>query len=149
MLKQKIADDLKQAMLSGDKAKVELLGMLKSAILYKEVADGTRESGLSDDQIIDVLSKESKKRNEAAQMYKTAGDDDRANKELSEKQLIDGYLPEQMSDGDLEKLVSEVIEEVNPDGIKDMGKVIGAVKSRAGNLAEGSKIASFVKQKLS
>lgn len=149
MLKQKIADDLKQAMLSGDKDKVELLGMLKSAILYKEVADGTREEGLSEDKIIDVLSKEAKKRSEAAQMYIAAGDKERASKELAEKELIDIYLPEQMSDEDLEKLVDEVIEQVNPDGLKDMGKVIGGVKSKAGNLAEGSKIASLVKQKLS
>ncbi len=78
MLKQKLADDLKQAMLAGDKQKAELLNMLKSAVLYKEVELGAREAGLTDEQVQDVLAKEAKKRAEAATMYKDAGDAERA-----------------------------------------------------------------------
>lgn len=149
MLKDKLQDDLKQAMLSGDKSRAELLGMLKSAVLYKEVELGVRDSGLTDDQIVEVLAKEAKKRQEAAGMYKSAGDEERANKELSEVEVIQNYLPEQMGDEELESIVDEVMAELNPEGIKDMGRVIGGVKSSVGNSADGAKIAQMVKQKLS
>lgn len=148
MLKQQITDDLKQAMLAGDKPKAELINMLKSAILYKEVELGVREAGLNDDQIIDVLTKEAKKRQEAADMYKSAGDNEREQKELSEKTVIMAYLPEQMSDEELEALVNDVVADLNPEGLKDMGRVIGAVKTKAGASADGSKIAQLVKDRL-
>ncbi len=148
MLKDKIAADLKQAMLSGDKSRVELLGMLKSAILYKEVELGTRDEGLSDDQIIDVLSKEAKKRQEAAEMYKNAGEESRAEKEISEKDVISIYLPEQMSEEELSSVVDSAVSELKPEGLKDMGRVIGAVKEKVGNKADGSLIAQLVKSKL-
>lgn len=149
MLKQQIADDLKQAMLSGDKQKAELLNMLKSAVLYKEVELGVREQGLTDEQIVDVLAKEAKKRQEAADLYKSAGDSEREQKELSEKETIQTYLPEQMSEDELSALVEAVISDVKPEGIKDMGRVIGAVKAKAGNTADGAMIAQLVKAKLS
>jgi len=149
MLKQKLADDLKQAMLAGDKQKAELLNMLKSAVLYKEVELGAREAGLTDEQVQDVLAKEAKKRAEAAAMYKDAGDEERASKEQSEQDVIEAYLPEKMSEEELQKIVDEVCEQVKPEGMKDMGKVIGAVKGKVGNQADGSLIASIVKAKLS
>lgn len=148
MLKQKLADDLKQAMLAGDKPKAELLNMLKSAVLYKEVELGVRDTGLTDDQIVDVLTKEAKKRQEAADMYKNAGDEERASKEAGEKELIAGYLPEQMSEAELAEVVSAKVTEIKPEGMKDMGKVIGAVKSEVGNKADGAVIAKLVKGSL-
>ncbi len=148
MLKQQIADDLKQAMLAGDKPKAELLNMLKSAVLYKEVELGVREQGLTDQQIVDVLSKEAKKRQEAADMYTAAGDSERASKELGEKQIIQAYLPAQMDEQELTILVEEVIADVKPEGMKDMGRVIGAVKAKAGNAADGALIAKLVKDRL-
>lgn len=148
MLKQKIADDLKQAMLAGDKQKAELLNMLKSAILYKEVELGVRDTGLDDNQIVEVLAKEAKKRQEAADMYKTANDSTRAQKELSEKELIGTYLPEQMSEAELTKIIEEQIGALKPAGMQDMGKVIGAVKAKIGNQADGAVIAKLVKDRL-
>jgi uncharacterized protein YqeY len=148
MLKAQLTDDLKQAMLSGDKPRAELLNMLKSAILYKEVEMGSREVGLEDTQIIEVLRKEAKKRQEAADMYAQAGDSERQQKELSEKQIIDMYLPAQMSEEDLLPIVTTIVEELKPEGMKDMGRVIGAVKAKAPT-ADGSMVAQLVKQKLS
>ena len=148
MLKQRIADDLKQAMLSGDKQKAELLGMLKSAILYKEVELGVRETGLDDNQIIDVFTKEAKKRQEAAELYAKAGDEERAQKERSEKEVINTYLPEQASEADIVIAVEEAISNLRPNGLQDMGKVIGAVKSKLGARADGGVIAKIVKEKL-
>ncbi len=149
MIKELLSTNLKQAMISGDKSRVELINMLKSAILYKEVELGVREAGLTDDQIIEVLSKEAKKRQEAADLYGKAGDGEREQKELKEKEIITEYLPEQVSDEVIEATVDEIISTIKPEGMKDMGKVIGAVKSKLGNQADGSKIALLVKQKLS
>ena len=149
MLKQLIEDDLKSAMLSGNSDVTEALKMLKAAILNKEVELGIRDSGLSDDQVIDLLSKEAKKRLESSTVYANAGREDQANGEKAEYELIQKYLPEQMSEQDLKVLVSQTIGDMGQVTIKDMGRVIGAVKSKAGASADGGKIAELVKQQLS
>ena len=92
MLKDKIDSDLKTAMLSGDKTRVEILKMLKTAILYKEVELNLREEGLSDEQTIDVLSKEAKKRLDAADMYEKAGNNEKAQAERDEQLVVSEYL---------------------------------------------------------
>jgi len=148
-VKEQIDKDLKEALLAGDKPKVETLRGIKAAILNEEVAQNTRDSGLSDDQIQNILAKESKKRQEAADLYKQGGSPDRADAELAEKGIIDSYLPEQMSEEDIAKLADEAITATSASGIQDMGKVIGAVKAKAGNSADGSVIARVVKEKLS
>jgi uncharacterized protein YqeY len=148
-VKEQIDKDLKEALLAGDKPKVETLRGIKAAILNEEVAQNTRDSGLSDDQIQNILAKESKKRQEAADLYKQGGSPDRADAELAEKGIIDSYLPEQMSEEDIAKLADEAITATSASGIQDMGKVIGAVKAKAGNSADGSVIARIVKEKLS
>ena len=148
-MKEQIDKDLKEALLAGDKPKVETLRGIKAAILNEEVAQNTRDSGLSDDQIQNILAKESKKRQEAADLYKQGGSPDRADAELAEKGIIDSYLPEQMSEEDIAKLADEAITATSASGIQDMGKVIGAVKAKAGSSADGSVIARIVKEKLS
>lgn len=148
MLKQRIEDDLKAAMLSGDSATVSTLKMIKSAILYKEVALSVRDTGLTDDQVIDVLSKEAKKRLEASTMYADAGRAEQSANEVSEYNLIQQYLPAQMSDDELAKVVDSVIADFSAVTMQDMGKVIGAVKSKVGATADGAKVATIVKQKL-
>ncbi len=149
MLKQLIEDDLKSAMLSGNSDVTEALKMIKAAILNKEVELGVRDSGLGDDQVIDLLSKEAKKRLESSIVYADAGRDDQAKGEKAEYELIQKYLPEQMSEEDLDALVSQTIADMGEVTIKDMGKVIGTVKSKAGTTADGGKIAELVKKHLS
>lgn len=148
-LKDRIQADLKAAMLSGDKTRVSALNMLKGAILNQEIADGTRDTGLTDEQVIVVLTKEAKRRIDAAEMYQKAGREEQAAAELFEKTVIETYLPAQMSDTELSDTVDTIIAQVKPEGLKDMGKVIGAVKAKVGNTADGGRIASFVKEKLS
>ncbi len=148
-MKEQIDKDLKEALLAGDKPKVETLRGIKAAILNEEVAQNARDSGLSDDQIQNILAKESKRRQEAADLYKQGGSPDRADAELAEKGIIDSYLPEQMSEEDIAKLADDAISATSASGIQDMGKVIGAVKAKAGNSADGSVIARVVKEKLS
>lgn len=149
MLKAKIEANLKTAMLSGDTAVVGTLKMLKSAILYKEVELGSRDQGLSDDQVIDVLSKEAKKRLEASQMYKDAGREDQSKAEQVEYDIIAKYLPKQLTDDEIGAIVEAAVASVDGASLQDMGRIIGTVKAKVGATADGSRIAAIVKEKLS
>ncbi len=149
MLKQQLQDDVKAAMLAGDALRVETLRGLKSVILYAEVAAKKREGdGISDEEIVTLFAKESKKRTESAELYVKGGAQEKADKELAEKAIIDAYLPEQLSEADLAKLIDEVIAEQGAEGMQAMGKVIGAVKAKTGNSADGALVAKLVKERL-
>jgi adenylate kinase family enzyme len=91
--------------------------------------------------VLKVFAKESKKRQESAEMYKQGGSDDRVQAELAEKAIIDAYLPEQLSEEDIKQIVEEVITTTGASSMADMGKVIGGVKAKAGASAEGAIIA--------
>ena len=147
-MKDKLAQDLKAAMLARDSFLVDTLKGLKAAILNQEIASGKRESGLSDEEIETLLAKESKKREEAAGLYEQGGNVEMADKERREKAVIQAYLPKQLSEEEISQLVEEAIEQTGASEAKDMGKVIGAVKAKAGNSAEGSLIAKIAKSKL-
>jgi uncharacterized protein YqeY len=148
MLKQQIEQDLKQALLSGDKDRVLTLRSLKSVILYAEVAKGVRGEGLPDDEITALFTKEVKKRQESADLYTQGGAEDRAAKELAEKKIIEIYLPEQLSEEKLAKIIDAAIAETSAEDMSGMGKVIGLVKQKAGATADGSRIAQMVKERL-
>lgn len=146
MLKATIDKDLKAAMLSGDKRLVEVLRGLKSAILYKEVADGKREVGLSDEEIVSVFKKEQKSRRDAIALYEQAQETARADEEKYQLDVIATYMPEELSEEAITALFLEVketlgIEQVEP---KDMGRIIGAIKAKASN-ADGALVAKVVK----
>ncbi len=148
MIKQQLNDDVKAAMLAGDKARLETLRGLKSVILYAEVAAGKREEGLSDDEVQALFAKEAKKRQESADLYEQGGSPERAEKERTEKTIIEGYLPEQLSEADVSSIIDEIIAEQHATDLQAMGQVIGAVKQRVGNTADGALIARLVKEKL-
>jgi len=148
MLKQRLEQDLKQALLSGDKERALVLRSLKSVILYAEVSKGARDAGLPDDEIVALLTKEAKKRQESADLYVRGNSQDRADKELAEKKIIEAYLPQQLSDDELSAIIDEVVTETGAQGMSAMGQVIGAVKQKAGASADGSRIAQMVKEKL-
>lgn len=147
-MQEQIEKDLKEAMLAGDKAKAETLRGIKSALLNESINLGARETGLSDEQIQKILAKESKKRQEAADLYKQGGSQERTSAELAEKTIIDAYLPEQLGEEEISKLADEAIAATGAAGMQDMGKVIGAVKVKAGNSADGAIIAKIVKERL-
>jgi uncharacterized protein YqeY len=148
-MQEQIDQDLKQALLGGDKAKAETLRGLKSALLNEAIAQNARDSGLSDEQTQKVLARESKKRQEAADLYKQGGSAERAAAELAEKTTIDAYLPEQLSEAEIAKLVDEEINKAGSPGPQDMGRIIGAVRGRTAGQADGALIAKLVKEKLS
>lgn len=148
MLKQQLEQDVKKALLAGDKELAMTLRSLKSVILYAEVAKGAREAGLGDEEIMALFSKEAKKRQESADLYKKGGDESRAAAELAEKAIIEAYLPKQLSDEELAAIVDEVVTELGVSGPQAMGQVIGQVKQKSANQADGARIAQLVKQRL-
>lgn len=147
-MQEQIEKDLKQALLSGDKAKAETLRGIKSALLNEAISAGARDRDLSDDQIRRILARESKKRSEAAELYKQGGAADRASAELAEKAIIDSYLPKQMSETEIAKIIDEEITIAGSPTMQDMGRIIGAVRVRTGSRADGAVIAKLVKDKL-
>lgn len=147
-LEQQIDQDLKAALIKGDKLRVETLRGLKSTVLYAKVAAGTRETAMTDEQILPLLAKEAKKRQESIDLYMQGGDDARADKERAEKAIIAEYLPQQLSEAELEKIVDDVIAQNGAEGMAAMGKIIGKVKQQTEGAADGAVIAKIVKQKL-
>ncbi len=148
MLKARIDQDLKTALLAGDKVLATTLRGLKSAILYVEVAKGLREQGLHDDEIVSLLAKELKKRQESADLYKQGGNQERAEAELAEKKVIESYLPAQLSDEELIAIIDNALKETDAAGPSAMGQVIGLVKQKTAGKADGSRIAQLVKERL-
>ena len=149
MLEQQIEQDLKAALLEGDRVKAETLRGLKSALLYAKVEKGKRDSGLSKDEEVAVLAKESKKRAESADLYQKGGSADRAETELTEKAFIDKYLPEQLSEAELKPIVEQVIKDLGVTDMSGMGQVIAVVKQKTAGSADGGIIAKAVKENLS
>lgn len=147
-LKQDIEADLKTAMLAGDKTLVTTLRGIKSAILNTEIARGLREQGLPDADIVELLAKEAKKRQESADLYVQGGSQDRADAELLEKQVIEKYLPTQLTEDEIKAAIDQVVTSLGEASSQQMGQVIGTVKARLGAAADGATIARLVRERL-
>ena len=147
-LKDTINADLKTAMIARDTVRTQTLQGLKAAVLNEEVAKKVRDEGLDDASIEQIIAREVKKRDEAANLYDQGGNAESAAKERTEKEILAVYLPKQLSEAELSELVATVVETMQPEGMKDMGKVIGAVKAQVGNAGDGALIAKLVKEKL-
>jgi uncharacterized protein YqeY len=147
-LKDQLTADLKIAMLAKDADKVSVLRGLKGAILNEEVAKGIRDSGLPDEQIIALFQKEAKKRQESADLFAQGGNQQKADAELSEKKMIEEYLPAQLSEDDINKLIDAIVAE-NGDVTKEtMGATIAAIKVRSGGAADGATTARLVRERI-
>ncbi len=146
-IKLKIDQDLKTALLAGKRQEVDVLKGLKTALQYAAVDQGNRKD-LSEDEILAVFKRELKKRIESAELYKKAGSEERATKEEAEKEIIARYLPEELSDDELSKVIDEVMEKMGSVTPQQMGQVIGAVKQATKGAADGGRIASMVKERL-
>ena len=150
MIKQSIDQDLKSAMLSGDKPMASALRNLKSAILNAEIAANKRDEGIPENEVVSLLQKEMKKRNEAAQLYEQGGNAQSAADERYEAEVIQKYLPAQLSEEDIKVLIEQAVGELDGEAnMQAMGKVIGAVKAKSGGAADGALIAQLVKARLS
>lgn len=147
-LKDTIQNDTKAALLSGNRFVGDTLRNLKAAILDEEVATGKREEGLSDSEIEKIIAREVKKRNESIAVYKQNGREDLADNERKEAEVLVKYLPEQLSEDELSKIIDVKISDLGVSGPQAMGQVIGAVKQQVGTSADGALIAKLVKEKL-
>lgn len=148
-LKSQLNDDLKTALLGGDRFRAEVLRGLKAVILNEEVAKGLRDEGLEDSVIEQLIAKEVKKRHDSAQQYDAADRPELSEAERAEAVILKAYLPEQLSEADIKKVVDQTISALGVSGPQAMGQVMGAVKGKLGTSADGATIARLVKQALS
>lgn len=148
MLEQKIEQDLKVALLGHDTLSVNTLRSLKSVILGFKVDNGKRESGVTDEEILPLLSKEAKKRQESADLYVQGANMPRAESELAEKAIIEKYLPAKLTEDQVTAIVVDEIKKNDSADKSSMGSVIQAVKNRTNGAADGALIAHIVKDKL-
>ena len=149
-LKDQLKADLTASMKARNEVETSTLRMTLAAIMNAEVA-GDEAKELTNEQVQAVVSAEAKKRAESADIYKEAGRVDAEAAERAELAILERYLPAQMSDGDLEKIVEEQIAVAASSGLtgpKAMGAVVKAVRTQAGSGADGAKIANLVKSKL-
>ena len=146
-LKQKLQSDLNDAIKSRNTLVAETIRMVLAAITNEEVA-GKEKKELSDAEVITVLTREAKKRREAAEAFEQGGRADKAATERAEGEVIAGYLPEQLSEAEIKKLIEETISAVGASGPADMGKVMGALKAKVAGKADGAMVSSLVKAAL-
>jgi len=149
MIEDRLNQDLKTALLAGDKTTATTLRGLKSALLYAKIASVSRERPMTDPEAIAVLQKEAKKRQESADLYRQGGNAERADAELQEKTIIEKYLPAQLTEIEITKLVDEAIAALGAQGMAAMGAVIAQVKERSAGSADGALIARIAKERLS
>lgn len=149
-LKTQISQDIKSAMKAKDKIRLETLRSIKKVILDKETT--VRPSGqeeLTTEQELEVLTQLAKQRKDSVSQYQNAGRQDLADKESQELAILEEYLPQQLSEADIEAVVDEVIAQVGAASPKDMGKVMGPTMKQLKGRADGSQVQAIVKAKLS
>ncbi len=147
-LNETIQNDMKAALLGGDRFVADTLRGLKAAILNEEVATGKRDEGLEDAEIEKIITREVKKRAEAAKLYRDNGRDELAEPEEREAEVLQQYLPEQASEDEIRAATDTAIAELGVSGPQAMGQVIGKVKGQFGSSADGGTIARIVKEQL-
>lgn len=149
MLKQKLQEELKQSMLAKDVLKTSVLRLLLSAINYFEIQKGGAGYEATDEDVITVIQKEAKQRRDSIEQFTAAGRQELAEKETKELKILQTYLPQQMEEEEIKKLVTEAIKEISASSIQDMGKVMGALMPKVKGKADGGLVSKIVKEKLS
>jgi uncharacterized protein YqeY len=147
-LKERIDDDIKKAMLSKNKGELEALRGIKSMILLAETEKGSTGE-LTSDAEARLLMKAAKQRRESADIFLAQSRQDLADRELFQLEIINRYLPQQLSEADLRKELERIIGEIGASGPQDMGKVMGAATKQLAGRAEGKVISAMVKELLS
>lgn len=146
MLKEKLLEDLKNCMKDKNVVRKNVVQMVRAAILQVEK---DKQITLDDNQIIEIIAKESKKRKDSLVDYEKSGREDLINEIKEEISVLAEYLPKQLSAEEVEQIVAEVIKEENVTSMKDMGKVMKAAKEKIGAASDGKTINEAVKKLLS
>lgn len=145
-LKTRINDDVKTAMREKDKARLATLRLITAAIKQKEVDERTE---LNDEQVVAILEKMLKQRKDSIEQFEKAGRDELAAQEKSEVEIIQAYMPEQLSDEEIETLIKEAITATGAESMKDMGKVMGQLKAKLAGRADMGAVSGKIKALLS
>jgi uncharacterized protein YqeY len=143
-LQIKISDDLRAALKQGEAEKVSVLRLLQAALKNAEIEKGKRESGLSDEEVLEIVQKETKKRHDAIDLYRKGGRPELAEKEESEAALLKAYLPAELSSEELNAIVADVLK----SGETNAGKVMGAVMAKVKGRADGTMVRKMVEDLL-
>ena len=144
-LKKKITDDMKTAMKARDKDRLKVVRMILAAVKQVEVDTRTE---LDDTAVLGVLEKMVKQRRDSVEQFRQGGRDDLADNELAEITVLETYLPEQLDEAEIDALIDEAIQSTGADGMRDMGKVMGVIKSKAAGRADMGVIGGKVKARL-
>ena len=144
-LLDRLNHDLSEAVKNRDDVSVSTLRFLLSGIHNQKIAKG---SDLTDEEITAEIAKNAKRHKESIEAFSAGGRDDLVEKETAELEVLTKYLPQMLSDREMEKMVDEAISAVGAGTISDMGRVVGAVMSSAGARADGAKVAEIVRSKL-
>ncbi|MBW4488056.1 MAG: GatB/YqeY domain-containing protein [Trichocoleus desertorum ATA4-8-CV12] len=148
-LKDRIGEDIKAAMKSKEKVRLETIRSIKKALLEKEVSlRPTGQTELTEAQEMELVLQQAKQRRDSIEQYQQAGRTDLAEQEAQELAILETYLPTQLSDDELSQAIDEIITEVGATSPKDLGKVMGAAMQRLKGQADGKKIQELVKAKL-
>ena len=147
-LENQINEDIKEAMRAKDKKTLEALRAVKSAILLAKTDKGS-DGEMAEDTGMKILQKLVKQRKDSADLYKSQNRADLAEDEIFQLAVIEKYLPEQMTEDDIQKFVGEIIAETGADSMKDMGKVMGMASKKLAGKADNKLISNIVRQLLS
>ena len=149
-LKNQIEEKLNQALKAKDKNTYPTLRLVVSAIKDAEIAGRTKgQKEISDSDITTILKKMIKQRNESCEVYKKAGRNELLENETKEIEVINAFLPKQLSEEETKKICADVVKSVGASSMKDMGKVMGALKSKYSDTLDFSKVSSIIKELLS
>ena len=147
-LKEKITSDLKEAMKAGDTLRRDTLRLIDSAIKNSEIEKKKREEGLSDEEVLEVLGRAVKQRQDSIRQFEAGGRPDLAENEKVELEIIVPYLPAQLSQHEIELVVDEVFATAGQVAAADLGKIMGQVMARLKGKADGNLVREIVKSKL-
>jgi uncharacterized protein YqeY len=148
MLYERITKDYMQAVKNKDTLRIEVLSLLRSAIKYREIDLREKGKELNDDEVIDVINKEIKKRKEAIELYKQGERFDLAEKEEKELKILEEYLPEKLSEEEIKGIVKQIIEKVEAKDMKDFGKVMKYAMVELRGRADGETVRKIVEDLL-
>ncbi|MDJ0660163.1 MAG: GatB/YqeY domain-containing protein [Crocosphaera sp.] len=148
-LKEKLTENIKQAMKAKDKIRLETIRSLKKVILEKEVEVRPKgQTELTPEQELEVLAQQAKQRRDSIEQYRQGGRDDLADKEAQELAIIETYLPRQLATEEIEAIIEQIIASVGANSPKDMGKVMGPAMKELKGKADGKQVQEIVKAKL-
>lgn len=149
MLKQKLKEELRQSMLARDVLKTSVLRLLLSAVNYYEIKKGGANYEATDDDVLSVIQKEVKQRKDSIDQFQKGGRQDLVDKETKELEILQVYLPQQMSEDQIREIVKQTIREIYATSPADMGKVMGILMPKVAGKTDGRIVSKIVRESLS